>query len=117
MEGRGCRKWKPLAGNMAGTQEPDDVSTKTQRIAAQARTHPDRAFVSLAHHIDLDWLHTAYRREIWVRKFGSDCNGTYLSQNPLNSSFPRMQESSDFGKLGTSERSWMPAFAGMTTLK
>lgn len=53
---------------MAGTQEPDVVSTKTQRIAAQARTHPDRAFVSLAHHIDLDWLHEAYRR---TRKSGA----------------------------------------------
>jgi RNA-directed DNA polymerase len=53
---------------MAGTQEPDSVSTKYQRIAAQARTHPDRAFVSLAHHIDLDWLYEAYRR---TRKSGA----------------------------------------------
>lgn len=47
---------------MAGAQEPDHVSTQYQRIAALARTHPDRAFVSLAHHIDLDWLYEAYRR-------------------------------------------------------
>jgi RNA-directed DNA polymerase len=46
---------------MPGTQEPDNVSTTLQRIAALARIHPDRAFVSLAHHIDLDWLYAAYR--------------------------------------------------------
>lgn len=53
---------------MAGTQEPESVSTKTQRIAALARAHPDWAFVSLAHHIDLDWMHAAYRR---TRKSGA----------------------------------------------
>lgn len=53
---------------MTGTQEPDEVSTKYQRIAAQARTHPDRAFVSLAHHIDWEWLREAYRR---TRKTGA----------------------------------------------
>ena len=53
---------------MTGAQEPDNVSTHYQRIAALARTHPDRAFVSLAHHIDLDWLYEAYRR---TRKSGA----------------------------------------------
>ena len=53
---------------MPGTQEPDNVSTTLQRIAALARIHPDRAFVSLAHHIDLDWLYAAYRR---TRKSGA----------------------------------------------
>lgn len=53
---------------MAGTQEPESVSTKYQRIAALARTYPDRSFVSLAHHIDLDWLYEAYRR---TRKSGA----------------------------------------------
>jgi RNA-directed DNA polymerase len=53
---------------MTGTQEPESVSTKYQRIATLARTYPDRAFVSLAHHIDLDWLRAAYRR---TRKDGA----------------------------------------------
>ena len=53
---------------MPGTQEPDNVSTTLQRIAALVRAHPDRAFVSLAHHIDLDWLYAAYRR---TRKSGA----------------------------------------------
>jgi RNA-directed DNA polymerase len=53
---------------MTGTQELDSVSTKYQRIAALARRYPDRSFVSLAHHIDLDWLYAAYRR---TRKSGA----------------------------------------------
>ena len=46
---------------MTGAQEPEDVYTKHLRIARQARNHPDRAFTSLAQHIDLAWLHEAYR--------------------------------------------------------
>lgn len=44
------------------------VSTKLQRIARLAREDPKRAFVSLAHHIDLDLLQEAYRR---TRKDGA----------------------------------------------
>jgi group II intron reverse transcriptase/maturase len=53
---------------MTGTQEPEHVLTKTQRIAESARTHPQRAFVSLAHHIDLEWLKAAWQR---TRKDGA----------------------------------------------
>jgi RNA-directed DNA polymerase len=53
---------------MTGAQEPENVSTQRQRIATLARTHPARAFSSLAHHIDLSWLHEAYRR---TRKDGA----------------------------------------------
>jgi hypothetical protein len=53
---------------MTGAQEPEDVYTKPLRIAWQARNHPDRAFTSLAQHIDLAWLHEAYRR---TRKQGA----------------------------------------------
>lgn len=56
---------------MTGALEPDtswtpgvpgNVSTKRQRIAALAKEAPTRAFTSLAHHIDLSWLHEAYVR-------------------------------------------------------
>ena len=53
---------------MTGAQEPDEVSTKCQRIAMLARNFPDRAFTSLAQHIDLEWLLEAYRR---TRKDGA----------------------------------------------
>ena len=44
------------------------VSMKLQRIAEMAREHPTRAFTTLAHYIDLDWLREAFRR---TRKDGA----------------------------------------------
>jgi group II intron reverse transcriptase/maturase len=44
------------------------VCTKLQRIAEAARQHPERAFTTLAHHIDIDWLREAHRR---TRKDGA----------------------------------------------
>lgn len=38
-----------------------NISPKLQRIATQAKEHPERAFSNLAHHIDLDLLREAYR--------------------------------------------------------
>lgn len=37
------------------------ISTKLQRIAKMAKDHPQRAFTTLAHHIDLDFLREAHR--------------------------------------------------------
>ena len=42
--------------------ESADVLTKQRRIAELARIHPEVSFTSLAHHIDLRWLHEAYQR-------------------------------------------------------
>jgi RNA-directed DNA polymerase len=53
---------------MTGTPRPEDVSTKRQRIAELARNAPDMAFTNLAHHIDVEWLLTAYIR---TRKDGA----------------------------------------------
>jgi len=39
-----------------------NVSTKQERIAALAKQVPTRAFTSLAHLMDMDWLTEAYRR-------------------------------------------------------
>jgi len=47
---------------MTSTQELDAMSTKCQQIAKLSSEHPLRAFVSLAHHIDIPWLYEAYRR-------------------------------------------------------
>jgi len=47
---------------MAGASEPDPVFTKQQRIAELAKQSPQMGFFSLAHHIDLRWLHEAYLR-------------------------------------------------------
>jgi group II intron reverse transcriptase/maturase len=42
--------------------ESADVSTKQRQIAELARIHPEVSFTSLAHHIDLRWLHEAFQR-------------------------------------------------------
>src|SRR6185503_14600068 len=55
-------------GKMPGTPSPIDISTKQRRIAELAKQAPDMVFTSLAHHIDIDWLHEAYRR---TRKDGA----------------------------------------------
>jgi group II intron reverse transcriptase/maturase len=44
------------------------VFTKLERIAKLAKQAPKRAFTTLAHHIDIDWLKEAYRR---TRKDGA----------------------------------------------
>ena len=53
---------------MGETRGSPTVSTKLRRIAEQAKRHPERAFTTLAHHIDIDWLREAYRR---IRKDGA----------------------------------------------
>ena len=42
--------------------ELDDVSTRQQRIAELAKRAPRMSITTLAHHIDVDWLQTAYGR-------------------------------------------------------
>jgi retron-type reverse transcriptase len=39
----------------------DPVSTKMGQIATNARNLPQVSFTSLAHHVDLEWLHEAYK--------------------------------------------------------
>lgn len=46
----------------------DSISPKLERIAKLAKEAPEMAFTSLSHHIDIDWLHEAYRR---TRKDGA----------------------------------------------
>ncbi len=59
---------KPLEGTMPRTPSLDHVLPKLQRIAALAREAPQMAFTTLAHHIDVDLVHGAYRR---TRKDGA----------------------------------------------
>jgi len=57
-----------LEGKTTGTPISDSVSTRLQRIAELAREAPERAFLSLAHHIDIEFLAEAFRR---TRKDGA----------------------------------------------
>lgn len=68
MEEREHRNTGTFEGKMAGTSSSTAVSTKLERIAKLARTMPQAALTTLAHHIDIDWLREAYRR---TRKDGA----------------------------------------------
>lgn len=57
------RDRKSGAGNPSptvGEPEPKSVLTKLYRIADLAKESPQMAFTSLAHHIDVAWLHEAH---------------------------------------------------------
>ena len=47
---------------MTETQSSQDVSTKLERIAKLAKDKPGISLLTLAHHIDVEWLRQAYRR-------------------------------------------------------
>jgi group II intron reverse transcriptase/maturase len=57
-----------LGGEAAQTPICETVCTKLQRIAELARESPERAFLSLAHHVDVEFLKEAFRR---TRKDGA----------------------------------------------
>jgi RNA-directed DNA polymerase len=59
---------EPLEGTMKETLSSPNISTRLERIASLARETPERAFTTLAHHIDIDLLKEAYRR---TRKDGA----------------------------------------------
>ena len=61
MEGRGRRETGLSGGKMQETPISDAVSTRLRRIAQLAREAPQRSFLSLAHHIDVEFLTEAYR--------------------------------------------------------
>ena len=67
-EGRGRRVTDPPEGKAAGSQTPETVSTKLERIAELARQAPGMVFRSLAHYIDIEFLKEACRR---TRKDGA----------------------------------------------
>jgi retron-type reverse transcriptase len=52
------------------TERPssETISTKLDRIAKLAKQMPGVPLSTLAHHIDIEWMHEAYRR---VRKRGA----------------------------------------------
>ena len=51
-----------LEGNMPEAPNSVPMSTRQQQIAARAKRSPELGFTSLAHLIDLEWLHRAYQR-------------------------------------------------------
>ena len=83
---------------MPGTPRPDSVSTKCQRIAKLARDCPDMAFTNLAHHIDIAWLHKAYRL---TRKDGAVGVDGQTAANYEVNLMDNLQDLLDRAKSGT----------------
>lgn len=71
---------------MTETQSSLDVSTKLERIAKLARDKPGVSLLTLAHHIDVDWLREAYRRTRKDGALGVDGQGAaqYAEQLEIN---------------------------------
>jgi hypothetical protein len=59
---------EPSEGKVSESLNSGSISTRLERIAELARRHPERAFMSLHHVIDVEWLREAYRR---TRKSGA----------------------------------------------
>ena len=47
---------------MMRTSSLNDISTRQEKIAQQSRQAPSMVWTTLAHHIDVKWVHEAYRR-------------------------------------------------------
>ena len=61
-EGKSVRLMEPNEGTMSESLNSGSISTRLERVAELARKHPERAFMSLHHVIDVEWLREAYRR-------------------------------------------------------
>lgn len=68
LEGRREPGHGAVMGNTDKTSILEDVSTKLKRIAELARKLTGKPLLSLAHHIDIDWMREAYGR---TRKDGA----------------------------------------------
>ena len=97
-EGRRTPSYEPLEGNMIGTPRPATVLTKQQRIAELARNGPDMAFTTLAHHIDIDWMHMAYAQ---TRKDGAVGVDGQTADDYENNLMGNLQNLLDRAKSGT----------------
>jgi len=81
-----------------GTPIPPTVSTKLRRIAELAQEDPQRSFLSLAHHIDVDFLREAYRR---TRKDGAPGVDDETADQFAKDLEARLQDLLDRFKSGT----------------
>ena len=98
VEGRGHRVREPREGTTSGTPNPESVSTKLSRIAVLARCAEGRAFTSLAHFIDIDWLREAHRR---TRKDGATGVDGQTAEEYAKNLEENLQSLLDHAKSGT----------------
>ena len=96
--GKEAPSQEPLEGNMIGTPRPATVFTKQQRIAELARNGPEMAFTTLAHHIDINWMHMAYAQ---TRKDGAVGVDGQTAADYENNLMGNLQDLLDRAKSGT----------------
>ena len=83
---------------MIGTPRPATVFTKQQRIAELARNGPEMAFTTLAHHIDINWMHMAHAQ---TRKDGAVGVDGQTAADYENNLMGNLQDLLDRAKSGT----------------
>jgi len=89
---------EPLKGKTEDTlRSTESISTKLQRIAGLARVSPTRVLTTLAHHIDIEFLHEAYRR---TRKDGAPGVDGQTAADYARDLEPRLQTLLDLFKSG-----------------
>jgi RNA-directed DNA polymerase len=88
-----------LEGNMAGAQEPENVSTLRQRIAERAKRSPELGFTSLAHLLDIIWMYEAFAL---TRKDGAvGVDGLTADDFAGDNLQPRLEDLLERAKAGT----------------
>ena len=85
------------------TQKFDTMSTKQRRIAsdlrsAAVRKHPGESLVSLAHHIDVEWMYCAY--ELTRRDGAKGIDGVGAEEYEKGSLWDKLQNLVDRLKSG-----------------
>jgi RNA-directed DNA polymerase len=95
---------------MPGTKSHEDISTKQRRIAELAVKHRGEGLNPLAHFIDLDWLHAAYRN---TRKDGARGIDGQTAQQYAEQLEGNLRQLLDHAKSGTYRappvrRTWIP---------
>lgn len=83
---------------MMETPSSESVSTKLERVAKLAREAPVMGFTTLAHHIDIAWLHEAYRR---TRKDGAVGVDRQTAEEYASNLESNLQSLLDRAKSGT----------------
>src|SRR5208282_4523654 len=85
-------------GKMTETPSSTIVSTGLKRIATLARKAPEMALTTLAHHIDIAWLHEAFRR---TRKDGATGVDRQTAEEYATNLEGNLQSLLDRAKSGT----------------
>jgi len=98
-------------------RNPDDVSTRQQRIAANARAHPQRSFTSLAHHLDRAWLEEAWRQVRKDEAVGVDGQTAAAFEADLDEQLDQLREAAHSGtyRAPPVRRVHIPKGAGRST--